>query len=157
MRVIGIDPGSSETAYCVIDELQIIDAVKMPNNEFRRFLRRLGGVDAAAVEGIQSYGMPVGREVFDTCYEVGRIIEICAAEFLPAAVYNRPEYAKAICGVGKVSDAVLRMALMTRFGGDKKGEPLHQLKGASDKRSAFAIAVYHCDITKYGRIPDAKG
>jgi hypothetical protein len=38
---------------------------------------------------------------------------------------------------------------MTRFGGDKKGEPLHLLKGNSDKRSAFAIAVYHADKRKF--------
>ena len=157
MRIIGIDPGPAETAYCVIDELKMICAEKLPNDEFLSWLRRLGGVEAAAVEGIQSYGMPVGREVFDTCYMVGRIMEICDHQYIPAAIYNRPEYSKALCGCGKITDAVLRAALMTRFGGDKKGEPLHQLKGSTDKRSAFAIAVYHHDIAKYGRVADAKG
>ena len=152
MRIIGIDPGSSESAYCVIDNQKIIVAEKLPNPEFLRWLRRLGGVDAAAIEGIQSYGLAVGREVFDTCYIIGRVLVICASNFLPCHVYNRPEYSRAICGCGKVTDAVVRSALLVRFGGDKRGEPLYLLKGSSDKRSAFAVAVYHDDISKFGRV-----
>jgi hypothetical protein len=45
----------------------------------------------------------------------------------------------------KVKDSLIRQALLTRFGNDKKGGPLHLLKGNSDKRSAYAIAVYHAD------------
>ena len=44
----------------------------------------------------------------------------------------------------------MRAALLTRFGGDKKGEPLELLKGSTDKRSAFAVAVYHLDGAKLG-------
>jgi Holliday junction resolvasome RuvABC endonuclease subunit len=152
LNIIGIDPGSAETAYCIVrDDLTISCADKLPNGEFIYFLRRCG-VSAVAVEGIQSYGMAVGREVFDTCYMVGRILQTSEDLNLPVSIYNRPEYSKSICGVGKVTDAVLRSSLMARFGGDKKGEALHLLKGNSDKRSAFAIAVYHADLVKHGRV-----
>lgn len=154
MNILGIDPGSAESAYCLTRPDQTIAcAGKLPNGEFTCFLRGLAGeVSAVAIEGIQSYGMAVGREVFDTCYQIGRTLQVCEDMRIPITVYNRPEYAKAICGVGKVTDAVLRSSLMTRFGGDKRGEPLNLLKGCSDKRSAFAVAIYHADIMKHGRV-----
>ena len=67
------------------------------------------------------------------------------------ALIPRPEYTRRICGVGKVNDAILRQALLLRFGGDKRGEPLNLLKGCTDKRSAFAVAVYKLDLMKSGR------
>lgn len=151
--ILGIDPGSAETAYCLANEdLVIACAGKLPNGEFIAFLRSFDYCTKVAVEGIQSYGMAVGREVFDTCYQIGRILQVCEDLRYPTAIYNRPEYSKAICGVGKVTDAVLRAALMLRFGGDKKNEPLNPLKGCTDKRSAYAVAVYHHDLLKHGRV-----
>lgn len=150
MKILGIDPGPTETAYCMIDEGY---AVLMAGKEPTAFLIKALGVappDHAAIESIQSYGMMVGRSVFDTCYAIGRILQTCENANVPWALYPRPEYARRICGVGKISDSVLRQALLLRFGGDKKGEPLFMLKGNSDKRSAFAVAAYHLDILKSG-------
>lgn len=149
-RIIGIDPGSAETTFAVIgDNYEVLDAGKILNHDMRAMLRNPpAGQHFVAIEGIQAYGMAVGREVFDTCYQIGMLMECCEHAGLPFIVYNRPEYTRAICGVGKVNDAVLRQALLLRFGGDKKGEPLFLLKGNSDKRSAFAIAAYHLDRTR---------
>lgn len=142
--IVGIDPGPSESAYCQIEGYDIKRAGKV-DNEF--LIDLLYGLNPShvAIESIQSYGMPVGREVFDTCYQIGRIIQKCVDGGIPYSLYPRPEYVRAICGVSKVSDSILRQSLLLRFGGDKKGEALHLLKGASDKRSAFAVAVYHLD------------
>jgi hypothetical protein len=41
--------------------------------------------------------------------------------------------------------------LKSRFGEEVKGGPLHLLVGNTDKRSAFAVAVYKLDILKSGR------
>lgn len=149
--VLGIDPGSTESAYCLVDHgFRITEAEKVPNPRLTAMLWTWRGLDVA-VESIQSYGMVVGRSVFDTCFMIGRVQEICSTLRMPCTLYPRPEYTRRICGVGKVNDAVLRQALLLRFGGDKKGEPLFALKGCTDKRSAFAVAAYHIDITAHER------
>jgi hypothetical protein len=150
--VVGIDPGDTQSAYAVVDaHYEVVEADKVENEALALFLKCTLVDTHVVVEGIQSYGMPVGRNVFDTCYQIGRILQICDDLGLPWTIYNRPEYTKAICGVQKISDSVLRQALLLRFGGDKKGEPLNKLKGSTDKRSAFAIAAYHLDVTGGGK------
>lgn len=152
--IIGIDPGPTQTAYAIIDgRYGVVEADKIPNKDFIDMLVYLpfrndptGNIAHAAIESIQSYGMPVGKETFETCYMIGRIMECFDRNDTPYTLYPRPVYAKSICGVGKISDSVLRQALLLRFGGDKKGEPMYPLKGCSDKRSAFAVAAYHLDL-----------
>jgi hypothetical protein len=142
--IIGIDPGSEETAYAVIDEnYNVIEADKLNNEIVLQF--DLSTYDAVVIESIQSYGMAVGRTVFETCYMIGMLIQRATDDGSEPVLYPRPEYAKAIAGVNKVNDSILRQALLLRFGGDKKGEPMNKLKGNSDKRSAFAVAAYHLD------------
>ena len=147
--IIGVDPGPTESAYCLVTPTyEVFQAGKIPNAQMVAMLKQPPTELVAVIEGIQSYGMPVGREVFDTCYQVGRLLQVCDDNDIPTHIYNRPEYSRAICGAGKVTDAVLRQALLLRFGADTKGGPLHLLKGNSDKRSAYAIAVYHLDMTR---------
>ena len=153
MIVVGIDPGDTQSAYAIVcQDYSVAEAAKVDNESLTDVLKGASVCNSqVVVEGIQSYGMPVGRNVFDTCYQIGRILQICDDLGLPWTIYNRPEYTKAICGVQKISDSVLRQALLLRFGGDKKGEPLNKLKGSTDKRSAFAIAAYHLDVTGGGK------
>lgn len=153
MRIIGIDPGNEETAYAVMaEDYTVIEADKQANDQFLDYtLPALirSGINTVVVEGIQSYGMAVGKSVFETCYIVGECRRVAKIEGAESFIYARPEYARALVGGMKVKDSTVRQALMTRFGGDKKGEPLYLLKGNSDKRSAFAIAVYHADKRKF--------
>ena len=146
MITIGIDPGSTESAFALVDgDYNVLGADKVNNEELFYRLCVEGQECCFAIESIQSYGMAVGRSVFDTCYMIGRIQQFAEDNGIPWTLYPRPEYARAIAGVGKVTDSVLRQSLLLRFGGDKKGEPLAQLKGNTDKRSAYAVAVYHLD------------
>jgi hypothetical protein len=149
VTIIGIDPGSEETAYAVMSEdYAVVEADKQDNNRFLDFtLPALikSGIGTVVIEGIQSYGMAVGKTVFETCYIVGECRRIAAIEEVNCYIYPRPEYARALIGGMKVKDSLIRQALLTRFGSDKKGGPLHKLKGNSDKRSAYAVAVYHAD------------
>jgi hypothetical protein len=148
--IIGIDPGSTETAYCRIDnQYHILEAQKFPNEEVAKMLKRCTSNHHVAIESIQSYGMPVGREIFETCFWIGEYVRICKDMCLEYLLIPRPEYTRRICGVGKINDTVLRQALLLRFGGDKKEEPLNSLKGSTDKRSAFAVAVYLLDTLRW--------
>ena len=148
--VFGIDPGPVESAYAVVSpDQRVLHAEKVPNDSLIERIRE-APPGHVAIESIQSFGMPVGRSTFDTCYTIGRLIQVCIDLEIPFTLYPRPEYTRRICGVGKVNDAVLRQALLLRFGGDKKGEALHALKGSTDKRSAFAVAAYHIDKAAAG-------
>ncbi len=149
--IIGIDPGNAETAYCEIDnQYRILDVWKAQNEEVAKMLkRRCTSKHLVAIESIQSYGMPVGKEIFETCFWIGEYIRICKDMYLEYSLIPRPEYARRICGVGKINDTILRQVLLLRFGGYKKGEPLNSLKGSTDKRSAFAVAVYLLDMQRW--------
>lgn len=147
--IVGIDPGPTQSAYCYIGlDYTIAAAAKVEN---RLLLGDLYAhpVSHVAIEGLACYGRPVGRETFETAYMVGRVLEMADSQGTPWTIYHRPEYANAIAGTGKVTDAVLRQALLLRFGDDCKGGPLYVLKGASDKRSAYAVAVYHLDRLRF--------
>lgn len=149
--ILGIDPGPELCAYAAVDlDYAILGSDKISTKALIELLE-FSAPQHVALESIQSYGMMVGRSTFDTCYAIGRIMQACDQVCIPYTLYPRPEYSRRICGVGKVNDSVLRQALLLRFGGDKKGEPLNALKGCSDKRSAFAVACYHIDLMTHGR------
>lgn len=151
MTVLGIDPGTTESGYALIDEhYSIIDAGKIPSDDIPLLIRD-AGLSAVCVESLACYGLAVGREVFETAYFIGEYRQVCKWEQVPFFLYPKPEYGPAITGVRKTTDSVLRQALLLRFGGDKKGEPLFKLKGSSDQRSAFAVAAYHLDKHHLGR------
>jgi hypothetical protein len=149
--ILGIDPGPTETAFCVAnDDYTILSADKVANKMLIASLKNNSlPYKEAVVESLQSFGMPVGREVFETAYMIGRLQQRLEDEGLIVTLYPRQEYAHSICGTGKISDSILRQALLLRFGGDKRGEPLNKLKGSSDLRSAYAVAVYHLDKKKW--------
>lgn len=117
--ILGIDPGPTESAYCFVGPKYSIDAANKVGNEGLIEMVRSSApsIGHVALESIQSYGMAVGREVFDTCFMIGRIIQVCKDLEIPYTLYPRPEYTRRICGVGKINDAVLRQALELRFGG----------------------------------------
>lgn len=147
--ILGIDPGTTESAFAVVTaDYSVHQAHKLINAELLTILKRISYADAVAVESMQSYGQIVGRAIFETCFMIGRILQVCDDRGLPVFLYPRPEYARSLCGSQKINDAILRRALLMRFGGDKKGEPLNELRGETDKRSAFAVAVYHMDLER---------
>lgn len=183
MLILGIDPGPQRSAAVLIDEKFEVVVAEVFSNEILIGHIKRGAWEHVAVESIQSYGMLVGREVFDTCYQIGRIQQACADKGMPCTLYPRMEYTRRICGTGKINDSILRQALELRFGGygekvtdeaiptgeegaglyingPRKGqprrrvlripEPLHALN-CTDKRSAFAVAAYHIDVTAHER------
>jgi Holliday junction resolvasome RuvABC endonuclease subunit len=152
MKILGIDPGNEESAYALVnDRYEILSADKVGNSELLEVIDMMD-YDTISLESIQSYGMPVGRTTFETCFMIGRIIQMAVDRNKPCLLYPRPKIAQGIIGQGgKYNDTTMRQALLIRFGGDKKGEPLNILKGGgSDKRSAFATAAYHLDGAKLG-------
>lgn len=147
MNVLAIDPGNELSAWCVLREGAPVAFGKQSNSEILARLRNpepRHGVALMAVEMIASYGMPVGREVFETCLWIGRFIEAWGGQH--RLVYRR-EVKLFHCESVRATDANIRAAIIDRFGPGKskaigtkaaKG-PLYGLKG--DEWSALAVAL----------------
>ena len=78
MKTLGVDPGNTKTAIVFINGADIIDHFYLPNQEA---LEKIIDISMNYTkleiycEMIASYGMPVGKSIFDTCLFIGRIIE----------------------------------------------------------------------------------
>ena len=77
--IIAIDPGNTQSGYCVIDQrtLRPLEFGKIDNAELMQKLASATeqGWRWAVIEMVASYGMPVGREVFDTVLWIGRFYQ----------------------------------------------------------------------------------
>lgn len=116
--IIAIDPGNIQSAYCVIDKdtYKPVEFGKIDNEELRQKLLedlRFYPIESFAIEMIASYGMPVGKEVFDTCVWIGRFIETFKCPFT-YYVYRKDEKMN-LCGSMKAKDSNIRQALIDRF------------------------------------------
>lgn len=116
--ILSIDPGNIESAYCVIDKTNYkpIEFGKIKNEELReKLLDELHyyPIETLAIEMIASYGMAVGKEVFETCVWIGRFIESFKCPFT-YYVYRKDEKMN-LCGSMKAKDSNIRQALIDRF------------------------------------------
>jgi hypothetical protein len=112
------------------------------------YVARQGGADLIAIEMIASYGMPVGREVFETCVWIGRFVQAACA--LPCEYVYRKDVKLYLCGNARAKDSNVRQAIIDRFGGKDKAigrkknpGPLHGVKG--DLWAALAVGLYVAD------------
>jgi len=146
MRVLAIDPGTEQSGYVVYED-GIVREAQIATNEVMLSvveLWRCAGDTTLAVEWVESYGMPVGREVFETVLWVGRFVERWGGNFerIP-----RRAVKLALCGSPRAKDTNVRQALIDRFGGSrgaaigtKKNQgPLYGI--TSHMMSALAVAV----------------
>lgn len=117
MIVFAIDPGSSQSAYCLMQgDAEPLKFGKVDNAFLISVLKENAMfVDVVVIERVASYGMPVGREVFDTCEWIGRYAQVASDLGLPVEYILRQEEKLAICKSTKANDATIRKALIDRF------------------------------------------
>ncbi len=121
MIILAIDPGNAQSGWCVIDSdtFKPLDFGKTDNNELSdnlKHLIKLYQVDVAVIEMVACYGMPVGREVFETCVWIGRFTEQMRHLCENAVQYiTRKDEKMNICNSMKANDATIRRALIDRF------------------------------------------
>jgi Holliday junction resolvasome RuvABC endonuclease subunit len=148
MRVLGIDPGPNLSGVCLIDyktdkDWEIVFAEKATNSDVKAILQDDLNADVA-IEGMVYQGQGFGASSIETCYQIGWFMAIAARENAHVFLYSRREYGRHFVPEGTLNDSSLRAGLEDCFGSFScKIAPLYPLRGATDKRSAFAVAMYH--------------
>lgn len=158
--ILGIDPANEYSAFVVVenDLSAVVDKGKIFNPELQEKISNWKAenypIDYVAIEGIQSFGMPVGQTTFETCYFIGRLLEQCEALGVYPTLIYRSQEKMALCHSMKATDATIRQALIDLFAKDTpnkgkgtKKEPGYFYGFKKDVWQAFAVAyVFH---TKY--------
>lgn len=137
--ILAIDPGPTQSAFVRWDGSRVIQCDWVVNAFVRDIVAMRHHDETIAIEMIASYGMAVGASVFDTCVEIGRMVQ--AAEGRATMVFRR-DVKLHLCGSARAKDPNIRQALLDRFGpvGTKKNPgPLYGVK--SHIWSALAVAV----------------
>jgi hypothetical protein len=110
-----------------------------------------------AIEMVASYGMAVGKEVFDTCVTIGRFIQFAEERgaFRSIDQIYRKEVKLNLCGQTRAKDANIIQALKDRFGdkGTKKN-PGWFYGFKADVWQAYALAVTYLDKLKAREITE---
>lgn len=136
--MIAIDPGPEKSAVAVLhDPRRLFTAFILPNVEVLKYVAE--SHQPLAIEMIMSYGMPVGRETFETCVWIGRFIQAHRAQH---RLLGRKEVVTWICADPRGKDANVRQAIIDRLGpvGTKKNQgPLYGVN--KDMWSAIAIGI----------------
>ncbi len=145
MTILAIDPGSTHSALVVWDGAKILHASKDENALVGRRITtgiQLDGIKHISCERIESYGMPVGREVFETCFWTGRFWEVANRNQQPFFLIPRRLVKLHLCGQARAKDSNIRQALVDRFGGKgTKAAPGLTYGLKADLWQAFALAV----------------
>jgi len=110
------------------------------------------------LEAIESYGMAVGREVFETVFWTGRLFEAATRRGATVSRLPRKTIKIHLCGSARAQDSNIRVALCDRFGGSERAKgtknspgPLFGIK--SHERAALALGVTCWDLNTNGDAP----
>lgn len=150
MRIIAIDPGPLSSAWLQYEAGLVAERPELLNNNGLLQVLNYDTTIAPhhlAIEMVDSYGMPVGKSIFETVLWTGRFIEAWGGPF--TLVYRR-EVKQVLCGNARAKDANVRQAVIDRFpaqgggkvpqiGTKKQPGPLYGIK--RDLWSALAVAI----------------
>ena len=135
--ILAIDPGNMESGHVLVEHdgheiRKVLDVGKVPNGEIFPVLCQVLILPAEngeifpvlcreyqhlAIEMVAGMGMPVGQEVFDTCFWIGRFweyAELYRKGYQIQKIFRREEKLY-LCGRASAKDANIRQALVDRY------------------------------------------
>ena len=110
---LAIDPGTNQSGWVRTCDGNVMDSGVSENHDMLEIIRR-GHAGHLAIEMIASYGMAVGREVFETCVWIGRFQQAWHTPSSVRLVYRR-DVKLHLCGSAKAKDANIRQALIDLY------------------------------------------
>lgn len=154
MKILAIDPGDRLSAYIIYENGDIHGMGIVENEVLINMLLRDFDIfaDVVCIEMIASYGMPVGKTVFETCVFIGRLVQVCVENPDRYKEYNfvyRKDVKIDLCNTTRAKDSNVRQAIIDIYGGDRKEVigtkkhpgPLYGVK--KDIWAALAVAIYY--------------
>lgn len=146
--VLAIDPGTTQSQFILWNPLLgVVRHGFLKNEDLLEQLGILCNSEPSVVfEGIQSFGMPVGAETFETCIWIGRFWQKCVGNGINPTLAFRKDVKLHLCGTTKAKDGNIRQALIDRYGEPGKKAAPGRLYGISGHAwSALALAVTFAD------------
>ena len=147
--LLAIDPSPIRTGWVLYntDRKIPMDSGICTAAEFRDTMLHSYVADAVVIETVESFGMAVGKSVFDTVEWIGRFLQVCEDQGIPVTRMPRREVKLHLCNSCRAKDGNIRQACMDRYGSTKdaaigkKASPglLHGFKG--DMWAALALAL----------------
>ena len=138
--ILAVDPGTTESGWVLFDGARVLGSGVLPNTDMLTAIAA-SDADALALEMVASYGMAVGREVFETVRWIGRFQQAWRDPEAVRLVY-RKDVKLHLCGSPRAKDPNIRQALLDRLGpvGTKKQPgPCYGVK--SHAWAALGVAV----------------
>ena len=154
--ILAIDPGDVKTAYVLMDVKTYTPIEKgLIDNE--ELLKKISNFkfNHLAIEMVASYGMAVGRNIFETCVWIGRFIEAANNKNIAYTKIYRIDEKINICHDSRAKDSNIRQALIDRFGeiGVKKN-PGFFYGFKKDIWAAFAVGTTFIDLYNEKGLPE---
>ena len=113
MKLLCIDPGTEVSGIVLYDGSNIIDRCSEIDNEILlEGLIKSIPAHHLAIEMVASYGMAVGKSVFETCVWIGRFIQAFPGDY--TKIY-RKDVKMCLCHNMRAKDANIRQAILDRF------------------------------------------
>ena len=151
--IFAIDPGNTESAYALVSlpDFKLLEFGKVDNHRLLQGVPFfVGQADHFAIEMVASYGMPVGKDVFETCVWVGRFVQKAEEEY--HFVYRKDEKVR-LCHDSRAKDGNIRQALIDRYakfdfknGKGTKKNPDTFYGVSKDVWQAIAVAVTYYEM-----------
>ena len=152
MKLLAIDPANKESAFVLMEDYKPLEFDKRDNEDVLGVVKAVLSVHPdchVAIEMVASYGLPVGKDVFETCVYIGRLIEHCNSW---SYVYRKDVKMNLCHQLKQVNDTTIRHALIDRFAkhdfrsgkGTKKNKDFFYGFKA-DVWAAYAVGVTYLD------------
>ncbi len=156
MNILAVDPGTEQGAYLTWDSEaeRIVCMGLLPNQQLLQMLREDFTPSTCYVEMVQSYGMPVGKEVFETVLFIGRVVEIMESRQRLCHLVYRSDVKQHHCHSAKAKDSNIAQALRDKYGEKGTAKNPGKLYGVHDDIwSALAIATMIGEQMKFHEEP----
>lgn len=152
--ILAIDPGCTDSAFVMMTENFIPTKYeKVTNDDMLNVIENCEHLcSTLVIEMIASYGMPVGKEVFDTCIWIGRFTQVALDTGMAVKYVTRNEVKQNLCHSSKANDVTIKQALVDRFaynvpnhGKGSKSQQGWFYGFRSDVWASYAVGVTYLD------------
>lgn len=154
MRILAIDPGTTQSAYVLYESDEPKEFGIYPNEDMLSIVSTTYA-ECLVIEMIASYGMPVGKSVFETCVWIGRIVQQFAETYKkPFHFVYRREVKMHLCNSARAKDGNVRQAIIDKYeptgggatpqiGTKKSPGPLYGI--SKDLWAALGVAITYAE------------